>query len=105
MFGNNPNFYGYVSDNNYYVDVFGLINEFGIAGYGSPVHAKDGLSAHELLQNAWLRNNGVIAGRTAGIASTNPAMALQENAMHKTISKLQGQYGLHNPNVLKKMTT
>lgn len=31
-------------------------------------------------------------------------MALQENMMHKIISKLQAQYGLHNPNVLKKQT-
>ncbi|WP_218658403.1 hypothetical protein, partial [Enterobacter cloacae] len=70
----------------------------------SPVHAKDGLTAHELLQNAWLRNNGIIKGRMSGIATTNPAIALQENAMHKTISKLQAKYGLHNPNVLKNQT-
>lgn len=40
----------------------------------------------------------------SGIARTNPAVALQENMMHKTISKLQAKYGLHNPNVLKAQT-
>ena len=57
-----------------------------------------------MLQNAWLKNNGIIASRASGIAKTNPAMALQENMMHKIISKLQAQYGLHNPNVLKSQT-
>jgi NADPH-dependent curcumin reductase CurA len=93
-----------VHDSNTMVDVFGLLNEFEIAGYGSALHAKDGLSAHELLQNAWLRNNGVVKGRMSSIAKTNPAMALQENMMHKTISKLQAKYGLHNPNILKSQT-
>jgi hypothetical protein len=93
-----------VHDSNTMVDVFGLLNEFEIAGYGSVLHAKDGLSAHELLQNAWLRNNGVVKGRMSSIAKTNPAMALQENMMHKTISKLQAKYGLHNPNILKSQT-
>ena len=82
------NLYQYAPNPLGWIDPLGLINEFGIAGYGSPVHAKDGLTAHELLQNAWLRNNGIIKGRMSGIATTNPAIALQENAMHKTISKL-----------------
>ncbi|OAT75488.1 hypothetical protein A9B99_14335 [Mangrovibacter phragmitis] len=86
------------------MDPLGLLNEFDIAGYGSPLHAKDGFSAHELLQNAWLRNNGVVSGRTSGIAKENPAIALQENKMHKTISSLQSKYGLHNPVVLKNQT-
>ncbi|WP_241692339.1 RHS repeat-associated core domain-containing protein, partial [Enterobacter cloacae] len=98
------NLYQYAPNPLGWIDPLGLINEFGIAGYGSPVHAKDGLTAHELLQNAWLRNNGIIKGRMSGIATTNPAIALQENAMHKTISKLQAKYGLHNPNVLKNQT-
>ncbi|SAE51895.1 Rhs family protein [Enterobacter hormaechei] len=98
------NLYQYAPNPLGWIDPLGLINEFGIAGYGSPVHAKDGLTAHELLQNAWLRNNGIIKGRMSGIASTNPAIALQENAMHKTISKLQAKYGLHNPNVLKNQS-
>ena len=98
------NLYQYAPNPLGWIDPLGLINEFGIAGYGSPVHAKDGLTAHELLQNAWLRNNGIIKGRMSGIATTNPAIALQENAMHKTISKLQAKYGLHNPNVLKNQS-
>ncbi|WP_289773599.1 RHS repeat domain-containing protein, partial [Phocaeicola sartorii] len=101
--GNNPTLYSYVSDSNSWVDIFGLLNEFGVAGYGNPVHAKDGFTAHELLQNAWLRNNNVISGRSSGIATSNPAIALQES-MHKRISKLQANYGLHNPNVLKNQT-
>ena len=102
--GDNPTLYGYVLDVNTQADSWGLLNEFGIAGYGSTSHIKDGLSAHELLQNAWLKNNGIIASRASGIAKTNPAMAQQENMMHKIISKLQAQYGLHNPNVLKSQT-
>ena len=101
--GNNPTLYSYVSDSNSWVDIFGLLNEFGVAGYGNPVHAKDGFTAHELLQNAWLRHNNVISGRSSGIATSNPAIALQES-MHKRISKLQANYGLHNPNVLKNQT-
>ncbi len=45
----------------------------------APSMQKNGLTAHELLQNAWLRNNGIIKGRMSGIATTNPAIALQEN--------------------------
>lgn len=100
MGGVNP--YQYAPNPQMWCDPLGLINEFGIAGYGSSLHAKDGLTAHELLQNAWLRNNGFISSRSAGIASTNPAVALQERMMHKTISKLQAKYGLHKPSVLKK---
>lgn len=102
MGGVNP--YQYAPNPQMWCDPLGLINEFGIAGYGSSLHAKDGLTAHELLQNAWLRNNGFISSRSAGIASTNPAVALQERMMHKTISKLQAKYGLHKPSVLKKQT-
>ena len=101
LLGSNPTLYVHVKDVNTQVDSWGLLNEFGIAGYGTSPHIKDGLSAHELLQNAWLRNNGVITSRASGIAKNNPAMALQEKMMHKIISKLQAQYGLHNPNVLK----
>jgi len=104
LLGSNPTLYVHVKDVNTQVDSWGLLNEFGIAGYGTSPHIKDGLSAHELLQNAWLRNNGVITSRASGIAKNNPAMALQEKMMHKIISKLQAQYGLHNPNVLKKQT-
>lgn len=102
--GNNPNIYAYVSDTNGWVDSLGLLNEFGIAGYGSTLHVKDGLTAHELLQNAWLRNNGIISSRMSGIATENPAIALQEQMMHKTISRLQAEAGLHNPSVLRSQT-
>lgn len=98
------NLYEYAANPINWIDPLGLIHEFGVAGYGSPVHAKDGLTAHELLQNAWLRNNGLVKGRMSGIATTNPAIALQENAMHKNISKLQARYGLHKPSTLKRQT-
>lgn len=98
------NLYQYAPNPLSWIDPLGLLNEFGIAGYGSALHVRDGLTAHELLQNAWLRNNGIITGRMSGIATSNPAIALQENAMHKAISKLQARYGLHNPNVLKNQT-
>ncbi|WP_370664398.1 RHS repeat domain-containing protein [Porphyromonas macacae] len=102
--GNNPTLYGYVKDTNNWIDSLGLLNEFGIAGYGSSLHVKDGLTAHELLQNAWLRNNGIISSRMSGIAVENPAMALQEQMMHKTISRLQAEAGLHKPSVLRSQT-
>lgn len=51
MGGVNP--YQYAPNPQMWCDPLGLINEFGIAGYGSSLHAKDGLTAHELLQNAW----------------------------------------------------
>ncbi len=98
------NLYQYAPNPLTWIDPLGLLNEFGIAGYGSALHVKDGLTAHELLQNGWLRHNGIITGRKSGIATSNPAIALQENAMHKTISKLQARYGLHDSNILKNQT-
>ncbi|ECQ6566631.1 hypothetical protein FZU01_22715 [Salmonella enterica subsp. enterica] len=98
------NLYQYAPDPLGWIDPLGLINEFGIAGYGDSAHAKDGLTAHELLQNAWLRNNGAVTSRTSGIAKTNPSIALQENVMHKNISSLQAKYGLHKPSTLKGQT-
>ncbi|HDS1048641.1 TPA: RHS domain-containing protein [Pseudomonas putida] len=98
------NLYQYGPNTIGWIDPLGLIHEFGIAGYGNPLHARDGLTAHELLQNAWLKNHQFITNRKSGIANTNPAIALQENAMHKNISKLQAKYSLHNPETLRKQS-
>ncbi|WP_445672963.1 RHS repeat-associated core domain-containing protein [Pseudomonas inefficax] len=98
------NIYTYGANSTGWIDPLGLTSEFGIAGYGSGSHAGDGLTAHELLQNAWLRNNGHVSSRLSGIARDNPAIALQESDMHKNITKLQRKYRLFNPSTLRKQS-
>lgn len=46
------NLYQYAPNPIGWIDPLGLTHEFGIAGHGSPLHARDSLAAHELLQNA-----------------------------------------------------
>ena len=46
----------------------GLLPEFGIAGHKDSRHKNDKLSAHELLQKAWLRQNNKVSSRNSGIA-------------------------------------
>ncbi|MFG0531354.1 RHS domain-containing protein [Pseudomonas sp. yb_2] len=78
-----------------------------LAGLPEQLTDSSGLTiwtAHELLQNAWLKNHQFITNRKSGIANTNPAIALQENTMHKNISKPQAKYSLHNPETLKKQS-
>ncbi|WP_225591556.1 DUF6531 domain-containing protein [Stenotrophomonas sp. STM01] len=87
-----------------YIDPLGLYEEFGIWGYANYMHANDGLDAHELLQNAWLRNNNHVTGRASGIARTNPAIAVEARPLHKAISAAQRNAGLFKPSVLKGMT-
>ena len=62
---------------------------------------KDNLDAHELIQNAWLRKKGKIADRSTGIARTNSVISIQQNDMHKYISKLQSKYGRYDQQKLK----
>ena len=57
----------------------------------------DKLSAHELLQNAWLRQNNKVPSRNSGIAKCNPAMTLHEQDVHKHISRLQRNANLFDP--------
>ncbi|WP_333668003.1 RHS repeat-associated core domain-containing protein [Acinetobacter guillouiae] len=95
------NVYAYAPNPIEWIDSLGLQNEFGIAGYKDKSHTNDNLDAHELIQNAWLRQNGKITGRSGGIARTNPAIAIEQNDMHKYISKLQSKYGMHDPAKLK----
>ncbi|WP_071059039.1 hypothetical protein [Pelistega sp. MC2] len=68
-----------------WVDTWGWINEFGIAPYKSKLHVGDGFEADELLQNAWLKNNGHISKRGQGISRQNPAIALEPD-MHRRIT-------------------
>ena len=79
----------------------GLLPEFGIAGYKDTRHKNDKLSAHELLQNAWLRQNNKVPSRNSGIAKGNPDMALHEQDVHKHISRLQRNANLFDPKKLK----
>ncbi|WP_156130500.1 hypothetical protein [Paenibacillus durus] len=86
--------FGYVHDPNVWVDVFGLLKEFEIAPYGSSLHLKDGYSAYELLQNAWLKHNSGVTRGTGQLSRKNPAIALVEKPLHKRIYSLQSKYGL-----------
>lgn len=95
------NLYGYGRNVYASIDPLGLYEEFGIFPYKSHLHAGDGLTAHELLQNAWLRQNGYASGRAAGIARGNPAIALEESPLHKAIGRMQAAAGLNNPAVLR----
>jgi RHS repeat-associated protein len=96
------NLYAYAPNSLMWTDPLGLSSEFGIWPYGSGVHARDRLEAHELLQNAWLRHNRdangqpYISGRTSGIASDNPAVAIQRSPLHQRISEMQRLAGLHS---------
>jgi RHS repeat-associated protein len=96
--------YEYVDNPSVLVDSLGLLDEFEIAPYKSSLHVNDNLTAHELLQNAWLRNNNHVTGREGGIARQNPAMALTESPLHKNIGDMQRAKGLHDPQILKKQS-
>ncbi|MDC4393198.1 RHS repeat-associated core domain-containing protein, partial [Acinetobacter baumannii] len=95
------NLYAYAPNPIVWVASLGLQNEFGIAGYKDKSYMNDNLDAHELIQNALLRQNRKITGRSGGIAKTNPTSAIQLNDRHKYISKLQSKYGMHDPQKLK----
>ena len=81
--------YSFTNNATSWTDCLGLLPEFDIAGYKDPQHKNDKLSAHKLLQNAWLRQNNKVPSRNSGIDKGNPAMALHEQDVHKHISRLQ----------------
>ena len=63
----------------------------------------DGLSGHELLQNAWLKVKGHTSKRGTGPASRdNPAIALKDD-QHKRVDKAQSELGLHDAAELDKL--
>ncbi len=84
--------------------MLGLLKEFEIAPYGSPLHLKDGYTAHELLQNAWLKYNAGVSRGVGILSRHNPAIALIENPLHKKITSLQRKYGLFNADILSKQS-
>jgi RHS repeat-associated protein len=88
--------YSYVPDVNIYIDRPGVTPAYGIAGYGQEEHKGDGLEAHELLQNAHLRQNG--HGNY-----NNPAIALPPT-VHREVSQAQKDEDLHKPSELKKQS-
>ena len=72
------------------------LKEFDIVPYGKfKDYPGDGLTGHELLQNAWLEANGKIPKRGVGLSTKNPAIALRENPIHKFISGQQKSLGLN----------
>ena len=76
------------------------LKEFDIVPYGKfKDYPGDGLTGHELLQNAWLEANGKIPKRGAGLSTKNLAIALRENPIHKFISGQQKSLGLNKKNL------
>ena len=76
------------------------LKEFDIVPYGKfKDYPGDGLTGHELLQNAWLEANGKIPKRGVGLSTKNPAIALRENPIHKFISGQQKSLGLNKKNL------
>ena len=76
------------------------LKEFDIVPYGKfKDYPGDGLTGHELLQNAWLEANGKISKMGVGISTKNPAIALSENPIHKFISGQQKSLGLNKKNL------
>ncbi|MCR5609367.1 MAG: HINT domain-containing protein [Lachnospiraceae bacterium] len=53
----------------------------------------DGISGHELLQNAWLEANGKIEKRGVGLSRSNPAIGLKEDPTHSFVTALQKSKG------------
>ena len=92
------NLYSYVHDSNTYLDIFGLAEEFDFGTYGQLTELNgnkgDNLSAHELLQRAWLQTN-VNKDRRSDIGLLNPSIALTEPNMHRNITNLQRRYGMN----------
>ena len=91
------NLYSFANNATSWTDCLGVLPEFSIAGYKDSRHKNDKLSANELLQNAWLRQNNKVPSRNSGIAKCNPAMALHEQDVHKHISRLQRNANLFDP--------
>ena len=83
-----------------WIDPLGLcIKEYDIKKYGEfKNHPGDSLTGHELLQNAWLEANG-FGPRGGKWSNQNPAIALKENPMHKTISSAQRSLKLNTKNL------
>ena len=107
IYNDGLNLYAYCSSNPVmYADPSGQRNsksgrnaglkEFDIVPYGKfKDYPGDGLTGHELLQNAWLEANGKISKMGVGISTKNPAIALSENPIHKFISGQQKSLGLN----------
>ena len=75
-------------------------NLFQVGTYSSLQDAGDGLAAHEVLPNAYLRAIGATNGVRLG---SNPSIAL--NSMyHDPISAMQTQWGIRNAAYLKTLT-
>lgn len=82
-----------------------MLNEFEIAEYASKLHVKDGFTAHEILQNAWLKYNAGVTRRGTGpLSRQNPAIALKESPLHQSITNLQKKYGMHLEETLRKQS-
>ena len=94
MFFNQSNNFQINQNNN-------IIKEYDILEYGKfnrPETSGDGLTGHELLQNAWLVANEK-ATRGKGLSRKNPAIALKEDPMHKRISAKQRTKKMNTKNL------
>jgi uncharacterized protein RhaS with RHS repeats len=86
--------YGYVKDVNSWVDMFGLdpVKSLEITTYQDFTNRSvsfDKLGGHELLQHAWLKNNGYVTERLANDISKNNIVIALDDDLHKAVNKAQ----------------
>ena len=84
-------------------DPLGLAVPFEVGTMASLNQVGDNLDRHELLQNAWLVEQGASGGRGSSIGKQNPAIALAPD-IHQTVTSAQATAGLHDTSKLAAMT-
>ncbi|MGG6229990.1 RHS repeat-associated core domain-containing protein [Tenacibaculum sp. SDUM215027] len=105
LLGNMPNMYSYVHDSNAWIDPLGLLRVGEVAGYGSKAHAGDGLDAHEMLRNAFLKDSPLTDITTRSGAKGNPAMALDKplhKAVHDAEARIKASIGMSRNQYFKR---
>ncbi|UOO78254.1 RHS domain-containing protein [Neisseria sp. Dent CA1/247] len=78
------NLYFFAPNGQVWVDVLGLVPLGGVAGYLSPAHRGDGLDAHEMLRNAFLKDSPLTKISSRSGAKGNPAMGLTKD-LHREV--------------------
>ncbi len=100
-----PNFYAYVHDVNSWIDPLGLLGIGEVAGYMSDAHKNDGLDAHEMLRNAFLKDSPLTDITTRSGAKGNPAMALDKTlhkAVHDAEARIKASMGMSRNQYFKR---
>ncbi|SIT01214.1 RHS repeat-associated core domain-containing protein [Zobellia uliginosa] len=100
-----PNFYAYIKDSNCWIAPLGLLGIGEVAGYMSDAHKKDGLDAHEMLRNAFLKDSPLTDITTRSGAKGNPAMALNKplhKAVHDAEARIKASLGMSRNQYFKR---